>query len=238
MLQFYADDSRQDEPPLFVMAGYLAGETGWDQFTTDWATTLEAPPRLRRLKTQKIGRELGAAANQKLTDLYAVIERHVPYGVATVVNPALIRKLFPNDRISRHPFYCSAMVLVTEVAALVHEQGLEIDDLEFVFDEQRNEKRRLLEAWAVAAKHYKNTDNKLIRAMLSRTPRFERDDDCVQVQAADLLAWWIRRHAHQQWRLDDVSPLSWTNTEKVLYKIVSIGEHRLRSSMIRGLSQP
>ena len=199
---------------------------------------LDAPPRLSRLKTQKIVRELGEGANQKLTDLYAVIERHIRYGVATVVRPDLIKQVFPNDRISRHPFYCSAMVLFSEVAGLVQEQQLEIDDIEFIFDEQRRERRRLLEAWALSTKYFKETENKLIQAMLARTPRFVTDDDFVQVQAADLLAWWIRRFAHQQFRADDVSPIAWTNNEKVLYKIVSIGEQRLRSSVKRLPDQP
>ena len=234
MLQFFADDSRQDNPPLFVMAGYLAGQTNWDQFAIDWNQVLEAPPRLPRLKTKKIGRELGAAANQKLSNLYAVIERHVRYGVATIVRPGLIKEVFPKDRISSHPFYCSAMILMSEVAGLIQEQQLEIDDIEFVFDEQLKEKRRLLDAWMLSVQHFKDTDNRLIRAMLLRTPRFETDDDCIQVQAADLLAWWVRRHVHQQFRADDVSPISWSNNEKVLYKIVSIGEQRLRSSVKPG----
>ena len=125
-------------------------------------------------KTKSIGRELGAAARQKLTDLYAVIERHVRHGAATVVRPGLIKEVFPNDHISRHPFYCSAMILMSEVAGLVHEQKLEVDDIEFVFDDQQKEKRRLLEAWALSVEHFKDTDNKLIRAMLVRGRRGSR----------------------------------------------------------------
>jgi hypothetical protein len=51
MLQAYIDDSKQDSPGLYVLAGYVADESKWLDFDREWKEFLAGPPRLHHLKT-------------------------------------------------------------------------------------------------------------------------------------------------------------------------------------------
>ncbi|MDR3713989.1 MAG: DUF3800 domain-containing protein [Puia sp.] len=235
MLRFVADDSSQPNPPIYVLGGYLAHLSDWAEFSTDWGNVLQAAPALSRLKTSNIRHELGSekAANEKLSALYHVIEKHIKYAAAISIDTRIIKNVFdPKDKMSTHPFYAMASILITDVARMLRELGVQYSEIDFVFDDQMLEKGRFLDAWAFSQRTMANSIDQDIRKILKHTPIFANDEDMLPIQAADMLVWKIRRMYHQQRDKADISPIRWKSTDKVLHRLHTIDENGLRARAI------
>jgi hypothetical protein len=77
MLQAFIDDSREPNPPIFVLAGYLAPVDRWAVFAKEWQEILNIPPRIPYFKMSEIRHLLGSKANERIRLLHDVIERHI-----------------------------------------------------------------------------------------------------------------------------------------------------------------
>src|ERR1700730_4068983 len=53
VLQFCIDDSGTDQPPVFVLAGYLARVNNWPYFSDDWDKALRKAPAIDYLKASE-----------------------------------------------------------------------------------------------------------------------------------------------------------------------------------------
>ena len=60
--------------------------------------------------------------------------------------------------------------------------------IDFYFDDHSS-KNGILAAWD----HYINSRGAEIRGLYGATPKFENDEKFLPLQAADFLAWWMRR---------------------------------------------
>lgn len=50
VLQFWLDDSGKGQPPVFVLAGYVARVEQWNAFADEWQIFLNQNPRLEYIK--------------------------------------------------------------------------------------------------------------------------------------------------------------------------------------------
>jgi hypothetical protein len=150
MLQAFIDDSREANPPVFVLAGYLAPVAVWADFAKDWQEVLDLPPVIPFFKMSGIKHLLGG--QEKATDrirlLHAVIEKHITAGFSIMVPPEAIRGIWgPKDKFARHPFYCAFSILIPLLGLNIEEFGFRCDTIELYFDDQMREKDRAVRAW-------------------------------------------------------------------------------------------
>ena len=198
MLQAYIDESVSPEGGrLFVMAGYAATPEQWMAFSDEWASLLQLrEPHWTRIDEFKMS-SMRAPSRLKQAELfYRVIERNLDTYVACSIRlgdvvAAFNKVKWPSwvndaERIQNEyliGFDTITRVLVSQNSAL----GINVA-IDFIFDEQNTQKAKCLEAWDIA----KNIVPADTKKYLGASPVFGDSKQLMPLQAADLLAYWVR----------------------------------------------
>lgn len=192
MLELYIDDSASDSrvDKRLVLAGYIQSAEAWKRFTEDWKAELDRPPMLKSLHmTSSFHGWPEHAREAKINALVAVLTRYQPLSIECSISRAVhanaLRPHAPHDL--RHPYFPCFVGIMYGVARTVAEEGFS-GPVQLIFDEQGNVGTEAA-VWYVPLKHM---DPMLVR-VLGDEPRFENDDEVVPLQAADMLAWYVRR---------------------------------------------
>jgi len=233
MLQAFIDDSREMNPPVFVLAGYLAPAEQWSAFTAKWQAVLDIPPSIPYFKMNEAKRLLKSGADERVRLLHSVIEEFLSAGFSIMVSPDAIRRVYGcTDRFARHPFYCAFSVLAPLLALNIAEFGLQCGKLELYLDDQMREKYRMLKAWDWARENAVIESPKL-REILASTPCFCDDKSILPIQAADLHAWWIRRRYVERATGQPRLEAPWKSANTIKYMQVEVTEQQLRERQFR-----
>ena len=127
---------------------------------------------------------------------YRAIEDHLRAYVAIAVEVEPLRRVvtelgfrdsMEDPGYLDNPYILAFRALFDFTAQYQHELGI-AGPIDFIFD-KRGEKKKVLEGFEVFKKHCRED----IRGRLGTEPRFEDDEDYLPLQAADLLAWHIRK---------------------------------------------
>lgn len=199
MLQAYVDESISTDGRgrLFVMAGYIASPDKWKAFSDEWSSLLGMrSPHFRRLDEFKMADLVQSPVGIKQAELfYRVIERHLETSIACVVRlddvlQAYSKVAWPSwvsggDRITNE-YFVGFDQIIRGLAA--HQSVIGIDGpVDFVFDDHSS-KAKCVDAWAIL----KGLAPPMMRRLLGDTPRFHNSQTSMPLQAADLLAYWLR----------------------------------------------
>lgn len=205
VLQGSVDDSASDTGDRrFFLAGYINTAPKWEEFADEWARVLRAPPAIDYCKMAEAqnlrGQFLGWSEQKrdaKVNALAAIVRDHSPWSVHTSVSrkeyDAIVAPVAPFPL--RHPYTVCFLGILSAASRGQHALGMEPPlPVDFVFDEQNG-----LEDVAVTTYRWLR-DNKEpeIRDLLGATPIFRDDKRVLPLQAADMLAWHIRR-SHECW---------------------------------------
>ncbi len=190
MLQAWIDDSGRGQEPVFVLAGYIGRTRNWIGFSHDWSELLRKH-RLRYLK----GNEAGRLADKTILQFVSLIRRYALSGVRVVIPHRDFHDVLKNDTIAKsgrwyfkQPYYLAFDCVFGSVLGYVRRRP-HFEKTEFIFDYDVVDRRSLKLAYSHLLKSL-GTDASLIEG----EPTF-RDDKCfVPLQAADLLAWYVRRY--------------------------------------------
>jgi len=199
MLTAFFDDSGTDgSGPFCVLAGYISDVERWKAFSDAWDKELRTEPKIAHLKMVEAHNRRGpfwgwdnAARDQKVLRFAEIVNRHAIGGIASVVSHKAYRaaaKGFLPDTVDNPYWLCFQRVILETVRIYGHEcDGGKIN---FVFDTQGEgfERRAALmhDGWR---KIFASTPyGPLIGSMT-----FASDLDVLPLQAADLLAWHVRR---------------------------------------------
>jgi len=200
MLQAYVDDSASDEGDRrFFLAGYVNTADKWIRFSEAWQEELDQPPAIGYLKMSEannLGGEFRGweheVRDEKLRGLARVIRHFGPHSIHSSVSrtefKSIVSPVAPYG-FNRPYFYCFQAIIVP-LANRMREEGLSGVPVDFIFDEQGgigDEARffyRIIRDGQPAA----------IRSILSRDPIFRDDKLVLPLQAADMLAWHVRRN--------------------------------------------
>jgi hypothetical protein len=233
MLQAFIDDSQTTNPPIFVLAGYLAPIDRWSAFTTRWQAILDMPPRIPYLKMSEVRGTLPKHIRDDRINLFhSVIEECVTAGFSIMVPPDAIKRVFePNDKFASHPVYCAFCSLVPHLAILINKCFSPSDIIELHFDTQMNEEKRILTAWHFA-QHNAIVGSPTLRQILSTVPHFCDDKSVLPLQAADLHAWWIRRRHVERMTGGERLEAPWKSKNTIEYMNISVTEEQLRESKL------
>lgn len=181
----------------FALAGYLAPIENWGEFSHDWKAVLDwSHEPYEPLLAFKMGQvNLNYAPDvERCAALYAVIEKHVCASLSVTINiddlntackTVAIPKHFTKQHELRNPYFFGLTGVYDQL--LKNEETLK-PPIEVLFDNQ-SEYDRIMKAWKYASASGSPSFNK----MKGSPPTFRDDATNLPLQAADMLAWWVRK---------------------------------------------
>lgn len=191
MLEAYIDDSASDssEEKRLFLAGYIQSQDAWKDFTREWTAQLAAHPAIRSLHMATSFTGWAAEAREaKIDALVSVLNKYKPLSIECSISRSaygLLTAQTPYDL--RHPYFPCFVGILYGVMRTAVEDKLD-GPVHLVFDEQGSIGADAA-AWYTAMKH----NDPALTPYLGGQPRFASDDSVVALQAADMLAWYVRR---------------------------------------------
>lgn len=200
ILQAYVDDSSSHvgDKRLFL-AGYINSAERWIEFSQQWESALHSHPRISHLhmvEAQNLRGEFRGwsedARDQKVLALARVIRGSNPWSIeCSVSRDEYARILEPVSPAPLKSPYFSCFWGIIDTAARYH-RSLGIDGVppvDFIFDDQGGVGDEAV-MWYRWLKDEIPPD---LRVLLGSTPIFRSDQQIIPLQAADMLAWHLRR---------------------------------------------
>jgi hypothetical protein len=190
---FVDDSGSGGDSPYFVLAGYSASKSTWFAFWHDWQSVLDGPPKLVYFKMNEAealkAQFAGFTAEQRTKRVYQFIDVILAHDLfeASIAVPEkhyreILDPLFPGK--FANPYYMAFIGLVSAFAARNRYNG-SAEETDFIFDEQKGLQDR-------AVKMYHRLKDRSPHRQLGRVA-YRSDRDMLPLQAADLIAWQIRR---------------------------------------------
>jgi hypothetical protein len=198
MFQVYLDESGYGDKQLFVMAGYIARADNWARFSDEWQSLLDyRSPHYRTLESFRMAEMQSAADRERCEWFYRIIEKYVHMAIAVVVDVAAVNRVYdsfvwPNNMESdggmrwRSPYFLafhSIILAINDGAAKLPTSG----PIDFIFDDS-TEQEKSLHGWR-SAKRFLPEE---VGSLMGDPPIYRNDKTTLPLQAADLLAWWVR----------------------------------------------
>lgn len=220
-LKAYIDDSGGtdlNQHKYFVLAGLLSNDERWAEFTTAWQAALAEPPGAAYLKMSEAGvlrKEFSMRKgwtselrDQRIYKLTEIIRENAIFRLSVCVDKKAFRDHISSIKLKNpaptagNPYFLAFHKLVLGLPML---QAINLGTsqpesaVEFIFDEQGATGRYANEAWErIKTQLLPNMRPAGIPdflPLLGRTPRYCSEKDEIPLQAADLLAWYMRKHA-------------------------------------------
>jgi Protein of unknown function (DUF3800) len=203
MLEAYIDDSASDiGDQRLLLAGYINRADRWSRFSGAWEEELRASPSIEYLKMSEancLGRQFRgwspADRDEKLRGLARVIRHFKPASIHCSVSRLdyanIVKPVAPYGL--GNPYgICFHAIMVTLANSQLEHHGINVP-IAFIFDQQEG----LGEEARMFYEYIRETQPRPVRQLLSKTPRFGDDKVVLPLQAADMLAWHVRRHAER-----------------------------------------
>ncbi len=203
MLRLYVDDSgKSDQSPVQVLAGYLSTAERWAAFSNEWQELLDEAglDAFRMAAAWRLARpywDRGPLRRDHLiVRMVECIKRHVEMAfVSSVPFEGFHRYLDVTQKTYSHPlgrpYFMGFFAILIQVYDYAFERRAD-QRIEVIFDEQGGESEQyILSAMGgfrrIAGQHFSD--------LVIPTPIFQNDKDALPLQAADMLAWLVRRDA-------------------------------------------
>jgi hypothetical protein len=198
-LQAFIDDSASEsgDKRLFL-AGYLNNAENWAKFADAWQDELRAGNAIRFLHMVDANNFSGEfkgwtddEKNEKLRGLMRVARHFKPFSFHVSVSRAeyfdTVKRVAPRGLGSPHLVCCVAVV--SNITRYLAQQGWQ-HKVKFIFDKQNGVEDDI----ALFFDHMKTHIPREARKLIYGQPSFEDDKTFTPLQAADMLAWHLRRN--------------------------------------------
>jgi hypothetical protein len=196
--QAYTDDteSEQGDQRLYL-AGYLNREAAWTLFNLAWKEELATAPSIDYLKMSEANAFVGqfhgwtvAARDEKLRGLTRIIRHFKPLSFEVSVSREKyyrdVKPVAPRGLANPH-FTCTLGVIFGVVRYVANNK--DAMPIAFIFDEQTGVSDDL----ALFFDHMKLSLPSAARNLIKGSPIYGDDKQYLPLQAADMLAWHLRR---------------------------------------------
>jgi Protein of unknown function (DUF3800) len=210
-VEAWFDDSGKGQDPVYLLAGYLAGKSTWTEFNRDWHAELNCQPTLPYLHANESQLFKRMTTNQRIErvlNFVAIIRRHELEAQAFILKHADYREFYrliathpiitkPEQRSYKNPYFVSFQRILTIMLA---RQAKKRDDtgtiemIEMFFDDGMDRKARMQTAFAFWVKSANKFEPTWLSLLINKTAEFRDDKQCPPLQAADLLAWHLRKY--------------------------------------------
>ncbi len=224
MLKAFVDDSGSGgDSPWVVLAGYVGTEEDWTAFDSEWQEVLDEPPSLAYFKSSEAeslkGRFSGFTRNQRnvrIDRFISVIQKRARQAIEVRMRlshyDSLIRGNVPTAWDDPYYFLFSGFILsATTVERLYGEES----PIEFVFDSsERFEKP--------STKFFESFRTRYDQVTAKANVAYRDDKLFLPLQAADLLAWQVRRlfcsNEPRRQHLTDARKTKWEHFSHIVGK--------------------
>lgn len=182
MLDAYFDDSGTGlDSPVFVIAGYVGAPTQWAEFSNRWDAVLKKPHRLKPegLAYFKASHAMARTGefegwtieerDYRLRELLSLVPEYDLNGVFVVIPIEPYRRIF----------------------TYLDGKGI-VDEVKFTFD-RTGHRKNLESQWET----FLSATPEKYRSRIVETMAFESEVGLPPLQAADAIAWYIRRQYHE-----------------------------------------
>lgn len=242
LLKAYADDSGINQPPVSVLAGWVADIEKWILFSEEWNRILHMRPRVEYFKYIEAMHLRGQfeglsekSRDEKLCLLAALIAEFDLLGIAVVAPHAVFHKYFGNSKggALRAPYPTLFVRFIARLQRHLIEIGGDLPKVEFCFDRQLDHEDKAVAGW----NEFRTNAPPEMIPLFGAPPSFLDDKSVAPLQAADLHAGWARQMyssiiegraaPEPKWgvRTDRVKVLTWIMTDEVAREM----SHRLTS---------
>ncbi|KZC77277.1 hypothetical protein AYR46_18035 [Sphingobium yanoikuyae] len=196
-LRFYIDDSGKNDPPVFVLGGVAFQAEQVASFEAEWIAELASPPAIPFLKMKDANAGRGAfkgvprsERDAKLARLGEILRKYATATVAVIVRHDDYERIFSGKMMAwmDRPYQMMFHLTIATAYKLVAEHGFG-KTAEFVFDRQIEHETALRESYPALRQGMEPA----LAAFLPENPRHADDQIEVALQAADMIAWHVRR---------------------------------------------
>ncbi len=201
MMEAYVDDSGTGDPPVFLLAGFVGRAERWAEFSERWIETLWEPPRLKYFKMKEAAALEGQFKgwseldrDKRLATLVNIIKDYVLVGVSSIVFHRDYAEII-RDKLTKEtdsPYWLMYHSIMDTVCRWQIANGLR-ERINFIFDEQFKQSDIVQATWGVFYEQMPDEYKKF----LGGHPIHKSDTDACPLQAADMLAWHIRRDYYE-----------------------------------------
>jgi hypothetical protein len=224
VLQAYVDASGKGDPRFLVIAGFIATEETWEQFSKAWKARLDCA-QMPYFKMNQMAHRPEIAGW-----FYRLIEEfEIKASVACVINTAELVEveksiIYPayirNPNSADNPYYWGFKYVVGILAQYQRKLNL-LEPIDFIFDDD-SEKTKIPRAWEFLKKSARGD----ISALMGDMPIYRDDVKTMPLQAADLYAWWAfkwQREGIVDWAT--TQPFPWPKRRSIQRIAVYFGRH-------------
>jgi hypothetical protein len=203
MLQAFIDDSASEsgDKRLFL-AGYVNTAERWALFSDAWDRELRSHPAINHFHMVEAWNLSGEfrgwseeERNKKLLKLAALVGAYRPWSIECSVSRDeywnIIRPVAPYGL--GNPYLACFQGVIFSLARLHHSMGASVP-VDFIFDEQGALGADAVLFW----EHMKTIPLPDGAVVLGSTPIFRDDKKILPLQAADFLAWHVRREREKR----------------------------------------
>lgn len=197
-LQAFIDDSVAERGDgRLYMAGYINTVESWAKFSADWDAALKREPAIEYLSMKEAHSVRGPfrgwsdpKRDLKLAKLARVIRRYksdtFQYTIDRSEYLDKVKPAAPRNLGSAH--YVCTFGIVAMITRYLEERNF-TGKVDFIFDQQSGVSADI----PLFFEYMTRNLSKAQRAMIARTPQFGDKRDFLPLQAADMLAWHLRR---------------------------------------------
>lgn len=212
MIQIFIDDSgKSDQSPVLVLGGYLASKEKWQVLDTSWNEILakHGMTSFHAADVWRLGYSSGVKSplvrGSVFVQLIDCITQHVEHAFAVSIPLDSHEHWFAPKQFPEYPslrvYNMAFYGLLTQIHQHMFKRHFN-KNLEITFDEQGGESTsRILEGM----EEFSRLAAGDFPGLNIATPKFMSDDNCPGLQAADMLAWLLRRDAFNASRQVDRS---------------------------------
>jgi len=201
MLQAYVDDSGSEpNDPLFVLGGFVAPPSQWEDFTDEWDAKLREPISIEYFKSTEANGARDQFAirkgwdrssiNMRIENLADIAAKHATFRVAVAMRWSDFNTYLkdiggelqePYNLLLRSPYFLCLAALRVKIHSHCERNG--IDPLcYFTLDEQST-------VGNFSALLFGSLQDPALKAFLGSIPVFDTDRNVLALQAADLYAY-------------------------------------------------
>lgn len=196
-LRFFIDDSGKNDPPVFVLGGVAMPVEQVAAFEAAWSAELAREPAIPTFKMKEAHRRSGAfkgmtvaERDAKLARLASIVREHAVATLSVIVRHDDYHRVFTGKmmRWMDRPYQMMFHLAIATAYKLCNDQGLG-ERASFVFDRQIEHEKALHESFPARARGMEPA----LAEFLDGEPRHADDKVELGLQAADMIAWHVRR---------------------------------------------
>ncbi len=198
LLQVVIDDSGrgQERDPAFVLAGYISRVRNWCEFADKWQATLAESPSLEYLKgyeaywlCDQFKGWTPTDRDKKVIKLVSLIRKYAPLSVTLAINGRAFDAILKASKGSLRNLYPLAVAAITSNVLAHSTHNRTFEKLDFVFDEGILSREKDFDR---AFEEMMTSLPKKATTLIGKRPHMEDDLEFLPLQAADLLASYVR----------------------------------------------